>query len=464
MAVDYDLVILGGTPEGYEAARYGASLGARVALVLQGLDGRRSPLQTLGTLGMAPSFLKSSAAIARSQSPWQYAIQRAALIAETLTSDDFQRLMVQGVYVIAEVGQIVSTNPLQVDTPSRQFKTRGILLATGSLPQTPAIAGLESVPYETPEAFLKRQTLPKSAAIVGSTPLALSLCQLLCRWRVSTTLITPNPSLLGQEEPEVSRWLTAQLQAEGAVLHLAATLTKVVTDGSMIALQLGEASVRAEALIVANSATPNVPDIQENRLLKRDRALAVSPYLQTSHPRIYACGAVLGGYAMPAIALQEARVATENALFWNRRRIDYVTIPYDLPIQPGFARAGLTELQAQQRYDAAMILVSQQPLYDNPKAQWLASTTGFCKLIAHRNGQILGVHGVGPEASEWVQTIALLMAQKVPWWAIAQCPALPHSLSDILHQTTQQWIDDRWLPGQWRRDWAENWFNWRRSR
>jgi pyruvate/2-oxoglutarate dehydrogenase complex dihydrolipoamide dehydrogenase (E3) component len=110
------------------------------------------------------------------------------------------------------------------------------------------------------------------------------------------------------------------------------------------------------------------------------------------------------------------------------------------------------------------VLVAHQTLYDNPKAQWLGNTSGFCKLIAHRNGRLLGVHGIGPDANEWVQTLSLLMAQKTPWWAIADAPTLPYSLTDLLRQATQQWQRDRWQPGRWRRDWAENWCNWRRSR
>jgi hypothetical protein len=103
-------------------------------------------------------------------------------------------------------------------------------------------------------------------------------------------------------------------------------------------------------------------------------------------------------------------------------------------------------------------------LYDHPQAQWRESTTGFCKLIAHRNGKILGLHGVGPEAAECAQAAAWLMELNTPWWQLAQHPTLPQSFLALLQTTSQQWERDRWQPGQWRRNWAENWFNWRRSR
>ena len=463
MAVDYDLVILGGTQEGYEAAQQAIQRGARVALVLNGLDGRRSPLQTLGALWAtrAPHLVCPSPESPKTN--WQWAIQRATLIADVLANEDPEQLMVQGVDVIAETGQLISDRPLQVETSSRRLTTRAVVLATGSTPRLPAIPGLNSVPHETPEAFLQRESLPQSVAILGNTPIALMLCQLLCRWDIPVTLLTPNAPLLSQEDPDVSRWITAQLQAESAQLRLGADVNEIVATDSAITLHLPNETVTAETLILATASTPNLAGITLNKLLERDRPLPVNSYLQTRHPRVYACGSVLGGEGMVVIARQEARIAVENALFWNRRRIDYCTLPYGLLTQPEMARVGLTEPQARQRYREDELLIHRQPLYDNPKAQWLDSTIGFCKLIAHRNGQLLGVHGVGPEATEWVQTLALLMVQKVPWSAICRYPTLPHSLSEILRQTTQQWEQDRWQPGKWRRDWAENWFNWRRS-
>ncbi|MEL6382366.1 MAG: NAD(P)/FAD-dependent oxidoreductase [Cyanobacteria bacterium J06626_18] len=465
MPVDYDLVVLGGTQEGYDAARHAAQLGARVALVLQGLDGRRSPLQTLGALWSTrlpmPSNTQPDAALAT----WQWAIQRAELIAATLVSDEPQQLMVQGVDVIAEHGQLVGDRPLQVVTATRQLTTRAVLLATGSVPKIPSISGLSWIPYETPETVLQLETLPQSVTVLGSAPLGLALCQLLCRWNIPVTLITPNAILLNREDPDISRWITAQLQAEGVQLHLGATVEAIATnDATTYSLQLSGETVTAKTVVVAAGYRPNLVGTDLEKFVKCDRPLTVNAYLQTQHPRIYACGSVLGGYGMPAITRQEALFAVENALFWNRRRIDYCTLPYDLPTQPEMARVGLTEPQARQRYGEADLLMHRQSLYENPKAQWLESTIGFCKLIAHRNGQILGVHGVGPEASEWVQMMALLMAQKVSWHAVADHPLLPHSLGDIVRQAMQQWQRDRWQPGQWRRDWAENWFNWRRSR
>lgn len=469
MAVDYDLVILGGTPEGYEAATQAMRYGARVALILQDLEGARSPLYERGLLQLTPDHPLAKPSSSSTVTAWQWAKQQAALIADTLTGNALQELMVQGVDVIAERGKIIRDRPVTVTTVTRKLTTRTVLIATGNQCRAPSLTGLDDIAYDTPTTFWRREHLPTSTVILGGQPEGLALAQWLASWQVTVTVVTAQTELLHQEDPEISDWLAAQLRAAGIDLRLGAQVVEVgqpTTDmaESAIALKLTDDIITASTLVVAARPLPNTDGLGLEHCLARPSKLTVNPFLQTAHSRIYACGAAIGGYELPAIARQEAQLAVHNALFWQRRRVDYSTLPYDLPTQPPMARVGLTEPQAIKRFGADQVLVAKQSLYDNPAAQWRDSTVGFCQLIAHRDGRLLGGHGVGPEAQEWVQTVALLITNKVPWWRMANFPALPYSLTELLRQTAQQWEGDRWQPGQWRRDWAENWCNWRRSR
>lgn len=462
MAVEYDLVILGGTSEGFEAAAHAARYGARVALLLHGLNGRRSPLWRRGLLTLRGQH--SQRIPTADLTPWQWANQRSALAAETLTGEDTERLMVSGVDVVEAGGTIAGDRPLTVMTPSRRLTTRAIILATGSHFEVPPLPGLDTVAYESPHAFWQRDELPASVIVLGSSPEGLLLAQHLSHWQVPVTVVTPHADLLNREDPDVSQWIAAQLRADGVDLRLGEKVSEVMPQEDQVALKISQEIVAASALVVAIRSVPNLANLELEQYIPCDRPLRINAFLQTEHPRIYACGAAIGGYDLPAVSRQEAHHAVHNALFWNRRRIDYSTIPYDLPTQPPVARVGLTEPQVRARFDEDEILVARRSLYDNPQAQWRESAVGFCKLIAHRTGRILGCHGVGPDAQEWVQTVALLMTQKVPWWGMATFPALPESLTELLRQTARQWERDRWRPEHWRRDWAENWCNWRRSR
>lgn len=469
MAVEYDLVILGGTPEGYSAAAEAMRYGARVALILQDLEGARSSLIHRGLLQLTEHPTVGRPPDESVISAWQWAKQRAMLIADTLTQDTAQQLMVQGVDVIAERGQIVRDRPLTLATVTRQLTTRAVIVATGSRCSIPSLPGLDPVPYDTPTTFWQREHLPPSVAIIGSSPQGLVLAQWLAHQQVKVVLVTLSKHLLSQEDPDVSAWLMAQLRADGVDLRLGTRAVEVSqhlpeSPEPAIAIKLTDDVITTAALVVASRPVPHIAGLGLEKCWASDRPMTANAFLQTAHPQIYLCGAAIGGYELPAIAQQEAHWAVQNALFWPRCRADYRAMPYDLPTQPPLARVGFTEPQAQQRFGSDDILVIRQSLYHNPPAQWRESTVGFCKLIAHRDGRLLGCHGVGPEAPEWVQTVAALIAQKTPWWQLANLPTLPYSLTDLLRQAAQQWDSDRWQPGQWRRDWAENWCNWRRSR
>jgi pyruvate/2-oxoglutarate dehydrogenase complex dihydrolipoamide dehydrogenase (E3) component len=222
----------------------------------------------------------------------------------------------------------------------------------------------------------------------------------------------------------------------------------------------------ADRLLIGTSPRPALADLNLPAvgLRLKNQAILVNRYLQTRHPYIYACGAVLGGDCLPVVARHEAAVAVDNALFWNRRTTRYDQLPYTLLTQPEFCRVGMTIAQAQQRYGPKAVNSYDAVLDGNRKAQALGNTTGFCRLVTHRRGHLLGAHLVGLQASEWGQVLAIARQHRFTLQDLAQLPTLPQTLTDLVRQAAAPWERDRWQPGQWRRDWAENWFNWRRSR
>ncbi len=452
MAVDYDLVVLGWTVAAQQAAQQAAQRGARVAWV-QGwcpLAPERSPryrpLLLQGLLTLRPS---PQGDLEQHRAAWQECQQRAHFTATLLTQDDPETVRAQGVDVIAEAGQVTGDRPLRVVTATRHLTTRTLLVATGR----PAAIAPNQDP--DPSYWLTQPSLPPALEMAGNTPLSLVLAQYFKRWGVAVTLTAPERSLVSLVDPDVADWLLAHLQADGVVFH-----DTPPTKGNMPAPTTAPLPL---ASVIPHPSPSSLKDYGLDRWFACDRPLPVNRFLRTHHPRIYACGSVLGGVEGAAIAAQEAQIAVDNALFWPHRCIDYRTLPYHLPTVPPLAQVGLTEPQAKQRYGQGSIRVARIPLHSLPLAQWRGTTTGFCKLIAHRNGQLLGAHGAGVHAPEWIQTIALLIAQRCPWWAMARQSFVPDSALAILHQAVQGWEGDRWQPGTWRRDGAENWFNWRRS-
>ena len=109
------------------------------------------------------------------------------------------------------------------------------------------------------------------------------------------------------------------------------------------------------------------------------------------------------------------------------------------------------------------VVVLRQPFKALMKAHIQDETTGFCKLLVHRNGTLLGAHIVGAQADELIGTIALAMQQKLKIQAIADLVLPSSSLAEIIHQTAAEWHRLRLQQNTKRQDFLEGFFNWRRS-
>ncbi|MEO0843843.1 MAG: mercuric reductase, partial [Cyanobacteria bacterium J06643_5] len=161
--------------------------------------------------------------------------------------------------------------------------------------------------------------------------------------------------------------------------------------------------------------------------------------LQTTNHRIYACGDVIGGYNLPNIANYEAKIAVKNALFFSKNKINYQFIPWGISTQPTFAQVGLTERQARNRYDKNDILVLRQYFKNLASAQLTDETSGICKIIVRRNGEILGASLLGAESQELINIIALAISERIKINKLANLSPVYSSFSEIIEQTAWEW-------------------------
>ncbi|MGB6301961.1 MAG: mercuric reductase, partial [Rivularia sp. (in: cyanobacteria)] len=152
---------------------------------------------------------------------------------------------------------------------------------------------------------------------------------------------------------------------------------------------------------------------------------------------------VIGGYNLPNIASYEAKIAIKNALFLPKYKINYRAIPWGILTQPTLAQVGLTETQAKNRYDQNDILVLRQYFKTLVSAQLTDETTGICKIIVCRNGEILGASILGAEARELINVIALAMAEKIKINKLANLAPVYSSFSEIIEKTAWEWNKQR---------------------
>ena len=445
MAADYDLVILGGTVAGRLAAMMAAGYGARVALVEPpGLFEQRQQayfmLQGLQQLAESRHRRQVSSWL-RSSNPWQTTIEAenwsalvswSAIAAETQFEAISPAVMsTSGVDVVLERPVSLSRH-LLVTTAQRKLRARSVLLAFGMVPVDLA-------------ALLMADTLPQALYILGGDALAVLWAIALADLGVRVTLMATD--FLPGEDEDIQRLVRSQLITAGVALtHMDREDMNQVKEGVVIAPR--QLALDLPHFVYCRSG--------------RQSGIRVNCRLQTSHPRIFACGSVLGGSPDFALAEYEAKTAVQNALFIPYRQVNYDAVAVG---HHHFARVGLSQAQAQQRYGSAARGWTASSA-NSADLSRLSPLPNYCKLVSVHS-RLVGIHLFGRGAGLLIQPLAAMIGQ--PVGRLDQLQAfsaggIAHDLTDLVSLAGRSAERSRWQMGHWRRDWAENWFNWRRSK
>jgi len=490
MTVEYDLIVIGGSRAGIYAAIAAAHLKARVALV------ENEQLQT-NWLGYGAIYTQAMAQVGRIAQQVHHApefgvypqmtdlaprrqfpsihlteaMQWAQAVADTYSEQNSSPVLASlGVDVIRGSGEFCRRPHLGFVVNDRRLRARAYLIATSSRPRIPDIEGLQTIEYFTPadiwqEGF-KEELPAKSSSqpawvVIGGGPIGTQLAQTLGRLKCDVTLVVKTPHILPKEEKEASLLVQAQLEAEGIRILTESPVTQVRQIEDKKWVQAGNRAIEADQILLATGQQPNIESLNLAGVGVKSHlgGLELNKKLQTTNPRIYGCGDVVGGLRQAHIAEYEARIALKNALFAPFFQVDYCGVPGAILCDPQLARVGLTEEQARGCYGKDVFVVRQY-FKTLDKAQLWGETTGFCKIVGRYNGEILGAAIVGPEATELIGAIALAIRQKIQVNAIANLPHVSPTLSEIIYQTAGEWQRGR---NQRLQNFRESLFNLRRN-
>lgn len=464
MTVDYDAVILGGTVQGREAAALAVREGARLALVEPPDEVDRQIRRQIGLTALVQS------ATSQSQTWESLKSQVSSLEAIAYPHLNLDSLATSGVDVVLEAGQFSLRPNLAVTTATRRLRSRGYLLAPGTEVTVPDIPGLAETPYLTIDTVLNLEALPESAIVLGRSGVAIALAQALSQLGCHTTLVTRGDRLLPTEDTDMSAFVEALLEAAGVTLRLNTHLDAIHYKDRFEVLLTDGNGLKAQTLVLATASHPVLEPLNLGSIGIHPQmvhgvatALPVDDRLATAHPRVFACGPALGGYWAEATDCQDVAIAIRNALYLPLRKVSFLNRPALLSTTPEYARIGFTADQARRWYGSEATVV-QVAFGQMLKTHYGRDITGFCRWIVRADGQILGAQICGPGASELMHTVALAVHQGIPLPRLDRVPTLSPSQAEIIPLMVREWQQQRWQQGTWRRDWAENWFNWRRSR
>jgi mercuric reductase len=439
----HDLVILGSGSTAFAAALHAAELGKTVVMTesrtVGGTCVGRGCLPSKNLIEAARLVYEAAhpryPGLSSVQIPvnWEDLIAQKDEIIRDYRDHKYESLLDQPERIAVVSGQatLVSDHDVMVQRGNETQHLVGdqILIATGSLPTVPPIAGLVDVPFLTSdllsdpsdplETALRDQ--PRSLLILGGGAVALELGQMFARFGTQVTLLTRGRTILSGYEPEIAESLTAILREEGLSVVTGAEVRSVrqVSDGIALAVQVQgtlQKTFTAEKLLVATGRRPHTDGLgleQVGIAVDSSGAVRVDRTLRTNVPNIWAAGDVIGQETASQMATpvgaHDGKIAAHNALSGEPLRpVDHRVIPRVIFTDPQVAMVGLTDQDAVAAGIACAC--SAIPLSVVPRAGAIRDPRGVIKMVLDATtGQVVGVSMLGPTAGEVIHEAAMAL-------------------------------------------------------
>lgn len=452
----YDLVVIGGGSGGYAAARTGAALGLRVAVIeggeeLGGLCILRGcmPSKTLIESANRYRTIRRAAEFglrAGGHSPDMAAIvARKRLLVKEFADYRAGQLTDGRFALIRGRARFVSRHEVAVALRGGGEETvtgRAFVIATGSRHALPPVAGLAETPHLTSDEALELETLPESLIVLGGGAVALEMAHYFDALGSQVSLIQRSAHVLSAFDADIGRAVEEAFRARGMRVETGTRLKRVEAaagGGVSVTFSMGGTAQRIEAaaLLCAMGRAPATDGLGLEEIgvaLDRGR-IVVDEAQRASLPHVFAAGDVCGPDEVVHVAVQQGEVAAVQAARFlgaaaPDRRMDYRIRLFAAFCEPQAAVAGLGEEEAARQ--GISVRAASYPFDDHGKSIVASERHGFVKLVAEDgSGKILGGAAVGPEASELIHEIAVAMHFHATAADLAAVPHYHPTLSEI---------------------------------
>ena len=320
-----------------------------------------------------------------------------------------------------------------------QLKARNVILAMGS--EARMIPGLE--PNDrilTNIEILNMASIPKSLVIVGSGAVGVEFASIFKSFDCDVTILEMLPRMVPLEDEEVSKELARVYRKKGINFHGGAKVEKVEKTKSGIAVTFSvegkQQKLEAEKILIAIGRKPYTDGVGlEKTRIQLDRGFVkTNEWMETAEPGIYAIGdIVLGRPQLAHVGAMEGIVAVSKIAKKEDRPINLMKIPNVTYCHPEIGSVGLTEAKAREL--GHNVKVGKFPFTANSRASIVGEHEGFIKIVSDvKYGEILGVHIIGPQATELIAEAVTAMELEATvedlMWTIHAHPTLAEAMLD----------------------------------
>jgi len=456
MSKNFDVIVIGAGPGGYIAAIRAAQLGFNTACIDEWKNDKGGPAPggTCTNVGCIPSK-----ALLQSSEHFEHAGRHFADhgIGIAGLSIDVARMLKRKDAVVKQnndgISYLFKKNKVaffhgrgsfakaldggyEVAVGSETLTGRHVVVATGSIPRALPGTPFDEVDVLSNDGALRIAAVPKRLGLIGSGVIGLEMGSVWRRLGAQVTVLEALPTFLGAVDEQIAKEAHKAFTKQGLKIELGVNVGDIATSKQGVSVAYTNANGEAQTLvvdklIVSIGRVPNTTGLNAEAVgLRLDErgAIVVDGDCRTNLPNVWAIGDVVRG-PMLAHKAEEEGVAVAERIAGQHGHVDFNLVPWVIYTSPEIAWVGQTEQQlkaAGRAYKAGSF-----PFTANGRARALGDTTGLVKMLADAaTDEILGVHIVGPLASELIAEACVAMAFRASSEDIARiCHAHP-SLSE----------------------------------
>jgi dihydrolipoyl dehydrogenase len=421
----FDIAILGGGPGGYVAALHAGVKGARVALIERDRVGG-----TCVTVGCIPSkaLLDSSHAYWLATHGEEHGIRvegaRFELPKAIARKDAVVRQLVSGVEALLKgrkvelfKGEGVLASPTQISVRLRDgaknIEAKAVIVATGSKVGVPPIKGLaEAEPLDNVTALALTE-VPRRLVVIGGGVVGMELGTFFAEVGSEVTILEMLPQPIAFADAELVRVLLRALEPRGLRVRTNAKVTEVkrTSAGLSVSAEIDgkQETIEGDQVLLGAGRAANLSGVEQAGFATNKLGITVDDRMRTNVGGVWAIGDCIGDPRAPKlahVASTQGEVAVDGIL-GEEAAMDYDVVPNVVYTHPEVAQVGLTEAAAKERHGAD-VKVARFSFKASGRALALGETEGLTKLVtAGKDQRIVGVHIVGPQASELIAEATL---------------------------------------------------------
>jgi dihydrolipoamide dehydrogenase len=422
-----DLIIIGGGPGGYSAAIRGAQRGLKVTLIeenrLGGTCLNRGCIPTKTLLHHADLY----ASVSRSKifGGQFFSVQHEKIVE---AKDEVVKKVVGGIQRILGVQQVevikgkasfINPNTVSVTKPEgskEEVQGKSILIATGAKSEPDSILGVDGEKIIGTDEALNLKSFPKSLAVIGSGRRGLEFTSFFNTFGTKVTLIEKEAHVLPRMDREISVRLRAILIRQGIKVLTDTVVSDVDMSGDFPVLGVlgkkGVEKIATQKVLVPGTRKANIEGLglKEAGIKTEDGFILVNQNFETSASGIFAVGDVIGQQLSAHHALATGLLLidhlTGKGVSYDKRRI-----PFCVYTRPEIASIGMTQEEAEKNHE---ILIGKFPFAGAGRAQSMMEEEGIVKFVVDKKyGEILGVHILGPQATEHISLASFAMKNEL---------------------------------------------------